>query len=411
MCTILKHSRIVSHTLIIFGHFQKDEKGKNKFILEKQNVFAVTPYRNDSRALFMHLCSLRDDNIFQIGFNSIFFDYPILHYFMNMYYGGVSDPEIIREQIHYKANDIIQNAERFHSVRKPLINQLDLFKINHYDNPAKRTSLKLLEFNMRMDNIMELPYAPDADLAQSEIDELIAYNTHDVEATKRFADKCAVALEFRFGLVEKFGKKVLNYSDSKIGSEYMINELIDKMGYDRLYKIQNGKRVPIQTYYEDGFYVKDLLFDYIKFERPETQALLDFFKTLKLEGTKGMFAELTLDDVGDLAEHIEHDLGATNQKKLNTREYLDLGEFEKTKKGYPILPKTDSYKGMTKYAERYHDFLNSDNESYVGKYGPFMKDGTASIDEHKLPRKIKKLNLKLRKYHRLLGYWWITRFS
>lgn len=367
--------------------------GKHKFKIEDKNVFAVTPYRDDSKSLFMHLCRLKNEGTYQIGFNSIFFDYPILHFFMNMYYSGISDPEVIRTQIHEKANDIIRNADRWHSVWKPHIRQLDLFKINHYDNAAKTTSLKLLEFNMRMDNIMELPYAPDADLSQSEIDELIAYNIHDVEATKRFTDRCAVALNFRFGLVDKFSEKVLNYSDSKIGSEYMINELIDKMGYDRMYKIKNGKRVPIQTHYDDGFYVKELLFDYISFERPETQALLEFFKTLKLQGTKGMFDELSLDDVGDLADHVEHQLTATEQRKLNTRKLIDSGDFEVDKKNLPIVPKTDEYKGMSKYAHRYYQYLD---------------DGIDEKEEHQLPRKIKKLNLIL---GNTVDYWGTGRTS
>lgn len=358
------------------------------FIEESKNIFAVTPYQNDTKALFKHLIQLKNEEVYQIGFNNIFFDYPILHYFMMLLNAGINDPEVIRTQIHEKANDIIKNAERWHNVRNPIIKQLDLFKINHYDNPAKSTSLKLLEFNMKMDNIMELPYAPDEDLSQSQIDELIHYNVHDVEATKRFTDRNLKNLNFRFGLREKFGENVLNYSDSKIGSEYMITELIDKMGYDRLYKVVNGKREPVQTHYEDGFKVKDLLFDYIEFERPETQALLDFFKTLHLTGTKGMFDELTMDDVGDLADHVEHTLTATEQRKVNTREYIDKGSFETNKKGLPILPKIEELKGMSKYAERY----------YLYKKGELDDEK----NEHKLPRKIKKLNLKL---GNTIDYW------
>ena len=38
------------------------------------------------------------------------------------------------------------------------VDQLDLFLIHHFDNRARSTSLKVLEFNMRADNISDLPF-------------------------------------------------------------------------------------------------------------------------------------------------------------------------------------------------------------------------------------------------------------
>jgi len=39
-----------------------------------------------------------------------------------------------------------------------IVPQIDLFKIHHFDNNSKRTSLKKLEFNMRSEKIQDLPY-------------------------------------------------------------------------------------------------------------------------------------------------------------------------------------------------------------------------------------------------------------
>jgi hypothetical protein len=37
------------------------------------------------------------------------------------------------------------------------INQVDVFKLNHWDNPAKRSSLKWIQFTMDWENIIDMP--------------------------------------------------------------------------------------------------------------------------------------------------------------------------------------------------------------------------------------------------------------
>jgi hypothetical protein len=54
-----------------------------------------------------------------------------------------------------------------------IVPQLDLYKMNHYDNPNRRTSLKDLEFNMNMDKIDAFELDFDADLAVDDVNRLI----------------------------------------------------------------------------------------------------------------------------------------------------------------------------------------------------------------------------------------------
>jgi hypothetical protein len=56
---------------------------------------------------------------------------------------------------------------------KHIVPQLDLYKMNHYDNPNRRTSLKDLEFNMNMDKIDAFELDFDADLAVDDFDKLL----------------------------------------------------------------------------------------------------------------------------------------------------------------------------------------------------------------------------------------------
>ena len=67
------------------------------------------------------------------------------------------NPAILYE----KAMSIIKSDDRFAGIIYPSdrhVPQVDLYKIHHFDNKARTTSLKALEFNMRMDNISDLPF-------------------------------------------------------------------------------------------------------------------------------------------------------------------------------------------------------------------------------------------------------------
>jgi len=83
------------------------------------------------------------------------------------------------------------------------VKQIDLFKIHHFDNKAKMTSLKMLEFNMREQNIEDLPFPVGQELNPDEIDVLIKYNEHDVEMTRVFAIKSESQIAFREQLTHK----------------------------------------------------------------------------------------------------------------------------------------------------------------------------------------------------------------
>ena len=78
-----------------------------------------------------------------------------------------------------------------------LVPQIDLFRLHHFDNFARSTSLKVLEFNMRSANIGELPHTPGTDVPLEMLDELIAYNCHDVDETEQFYHHSLEKIEFR----------------------------------------------------------------------------------------------------------------------------------------------------------------------------------------------------------------------
>lgn len=220
-----------------------------------------------------------------IGFNSIAYDYPIIHYIVTKY------PSITLLDIFHKTESIIHapREQRFNHIiwdHNRIVEQIDLFSLMHYDNPAKFTSLKILEFNMRMSNIQDLPYNPGNALFKSMIDPLTEYCKHDVNATEMFFEKCIPAIELR----EKLGVNV-NWNDAKIGKQFFIDKLEKQTPGICFRKTPEGRK-PNQTIYE-SVAIGDLLLPYIKFEHPEFQRVHQWFKDRVITETKGAIKDLT----------------------------------------------------------------------------------------------------------------------
>ena len=223
-----------------------------------------------------------------VGFNNVGFDYPVLHTLLQM---GKATPQVLYD----KAMSIIhaQDSNRFASIVYPsdrYIEQIDLFRIHHFDNKARSTSLKALEFNMRMDNISDLPFPVGSILTRDQVPVLLDYNAHDATATKRFYHQSIEQIEFRAALSKKHGRDFMNHSDVKIGKEIFQMEL-EKAGV-QCYKYGPNGREPIQTK-RPVIRLAECIPDFIHFENPEFQRVHQYLKQQVITETKGVFSDLT----------------------------------------------------------------------------------------------------------------------
>lgn len=238
----------------------------------------------------------------QIGFNNLNFDYPIIHYMMNLYWRLIDQaekaflydesPQQIVEMIYNKAQQLIeeQNKEGFYKTlaikqSEVKIPQLDLFKLWHFNNVARATSLKALQIAINYPNVMEssVPHTKE-DLTDEEVKEVLAYNLNDVLSTYEFyklsLDKTALRKEIK----KRYGLPCTNFSDVKMGESLLLklySELSDQDEYD----------VKQRRTYRDSINLSECIFDYVKFESFEFNNLLDKFKSSTIVNTKGGFAE------------------------------------------------------------------------------------------------------------------------
>ena len=248
--------------------------------------FEISTFRNDLPELLEWINYLTVRGFKMVGFNNLGFDYPVLHFIV---YGGVSDPALI----YYYAMAVIKSENKFEHMIRPsdcYVSQVDLFKIHHFDNKARATSLKSLEFNMRLSNISDLPFVVGTVLTRDQIKVLSDYCWDDVNATVSFYEASSDKIAFREQLSSKYGRSFINFSDVRIGRE-IFQQGLEAAGV-HCYEYSKEGRKPKQTERQQ-IRLADCVPPYIKFESPGFKRVLDFYQNKVITQTKGAFKELS----------------------------------------------------------------------------------------------------------------------
>lgn len=294
-----------------------------------EKSFEVSRRKNEIDRVLKCMDYLSDNNHEMVGFNNKGFDYPVLHSILKsrkkLPESGAALAKYIFELAQQQINSF--RGEQFGNIIKDseeYVSQIDLYKIHHFDNRAKSTSLKMLEFNMRMDNIEDLPFGIEDELSYADIDKIIDYNKHDVHATKRFFEASESAISFRKALTVKYGRNFVNHNDGKIGKDYFQMKL-EELGV-KLTTFKNGKKVMKQTPREH-INLGECLFDYYDFKEPAFIAIKDWFSKQVIRETKGVFTDIDEARLGAVAQYAE--LTEKSKKFKGKPDAKELAEFLK----------------------------------------------------------------------------------
>ena len=253
--------------------------------------YEISPWRNDSRELLIFLNHLRETKSRLIGFNNIGFDYPVVHQFMKM--GGSDANTLYQKAIAIIKTQNDEGDDRWtHQVYQSdrFIEQIDLFKIRHFDNKARATSLKTIEFNMKSESVEDLPFPVGTVLDYEQCQLLKKYNAHDVSETKKFYHQTKDMIHFREELTRKYDRDFMNHNDTKIGKDYFIMKL-EEAGI-ACYTYGPEGRKPRQTK-RPSIQLRDAILPWIDFETPELKRVLEWLKNQTITETKGVFKDLT----------------------------------------------------------------------------------------------------------------------
>jgi hypothetical protein len=225
-----------------------------------------------------------------VGYNNLRFDSQVIEWILRNYEDWHELTALeLAAKIAQKAADIIHDAnyDVFPEYREEwlTLKQIDVFRVNHYDNKNRMVSLKRLEFEMDLENIEEMPiHHTKTNMTDEEIQLTKDYCKNDVMATYEFYKvtigdtdhplyKGNNQIELRQDIEEEFGIPCLNYSDSKIGDEMI------KKFYCQEKNIQYSD-LPKKGLFRTEVKVRHCIADYITFQTPKLQ---EFLKNISKE--------------------------------------------------------------------------------------------------------------------------------
>ena len=235
---------------------------------EESKIFSVCKLQNDFDKFIEFLKENIRNKEWHISYNGLAFDAQITHYIIKDYDNlKLMSGEEIAEEIYHYAQSCIDKSSKHEFQEFPewhmSIKQIDVFKLNHWDNAAKRSSLKWIEYTMDWDNILDMPIHHETEInTQDQLDLVIEYCINDVEATKEIFNRCKPLIALRKNLTEKYDINLFSASEPRISKEifaYYLGKELDMPKYE-IKKLRTFRNV---------IKVNELILDYVEFETPE----------------------------------------------------------------------------------------------------------------------------------------------
>lgn len=264
----------------VFEHYKTQET----------KVFVVHDLRNDLVPFIDFLKQNTDNREWHISYNGLAFDAQVTHYIIENYESwlNLSGCETAAIIYKYAAKCIAQSdAKAFHDYPqwKMCIGQIDLFKMHHWDNPAKRSSLKWIQYSMDWENMLDMPIHHGTEIKTlEEIDTILNYNINDVKSTKEIFKRSTEQIQLRKELTKTYGINLYSASEPRISKELFAYYMSEKLNLDKR-ELKN-----LRTH-RDVIRFSDIILPYIKFKSPEFQQLHEKFKSVELNpnNLKGAF--------------------------------------------------------------------------------------------------------------------------
>jgi len=243
--------------------------------------FVIHKSRNDFDE-YIHF--LEEEVSGLIGFNNLKFDYPIIHYILEHKDHLKRDSDNLTEAIYHHTKIVLDTEFSEIPYWKVKIPQLDLYRINHFDNKSKRTSLKAVEIAINLDNIDDTPFKFNHEVTNDEVQRILDYNLNDVIATYEFYKLNIDEVEMRKQLSKEYGIDLLNANEPKIGSEIFAKLLSEEMNIP----IKELKRMRT---YRSSINLNDCILPYIKFYSNEFNELLGKYRNKNIIETRKSLEE------------------------------------------------------------------------------------------------------------------------
>ena len=231
--------------------------------------FEISDFKNDLTELKKFL---RND-IRLIGYNCLNYDSQLIEYIIRNHFVTAKD-------LYRKSQEVIDSQFPDIPEWKLTIPHLDLFRVWHFDNKAKATSLKWLQFMMDWHNIEEMPLDYWKEIKEEDRKDIESYCWNDVESTLEFFKitrgetelflyKGKDKIDLRKNINEQFNVNCYNWNDVKIG---------DKINQKTYLKLTQQHRVDRGGTKREFLRINECISNLIEFKTPE---LISFFNEIK----------------------------------------------------------------------------------------------------------------------------------
>jgi hypothetical protein len=284
---VMDYETLVNCFVGVFQHYKDDSISE---------IFVVNQDQNDLPKFIEFLNKCIQLNQWHISYNGIAFDAQISQHIIKNQRKLLSLTGLEAAQYIYKlAQDIITRSDRGEfqefAPRQLKIRQIDLFKMNHWDNKAKMSSLKWIQYSMDWDNVEEMPHHHTTPVESAEqLQDIIQYCINDVLSTKKILEHSKEQIELRKTLTNEYGIDLYSASEPRISKELFLFFLEQKLGWDKA----EIKRLRTKR---DEIYLGQCILPYVKFQTPEFQKIHDYFRTKVVTSTKDKL-KFTLDYKG-----------------------------------------------------------------------------------------------------------------
>jgi hypothetical protein len=253
-------------------------------------VFVIHDLQNDLNKFVTFLQECVTEKQWHISYNGLAFDAQITHFILDNYndWLDLTGCEIANIIYRYAQRTIQKsNNKEFadYPQWKMSIGQIDIFKMHHWDNPAKRSSLKWIQYSMDWNNILEMPIHHESIITtKEEIDIILEYCINDVKSTKEIYNRSKSQISLRKELTKTYGIDLFSASEPRISKELFGYYLSEKLNIPK-------KELKNMRTHRDIIKIKDIILPYINFTSNEFSTLLQRFKALDVnaKNLKGSF--------------------------------------------------------------------------------------------------------------------------
>ena len=275
---VMDYETICNCFIAVFEHYKTDER----------KVFVVCEQQNDFPEFVTFLQKCVTENQWHISYNGLSFDAQISQYILDVKNKlAVHDGKTIAEAIYKFAQETIDRSDKgefaLYSPNKLKIRQIDLFKLNHWDNKAKMSSLKWIQYSMDWENVEEMPHKHNQPVTDAHtLNEVIQYCINDVKSTKQILEHSKEQITLRQTLTKEYGIDLYSASEPRISKELFLHFLSKKLKWNKSeIKTLRTKRPTIS--------LSECILPYVQFNSPEFNKMLDYFRTKVISSTKDGF--------------------------------------------------------------------------------------------------------------------------